>query len=214
MAALSDAVVIGIVIILIFSAASYYLYSRMMQTETKLGLIENILLNLKMATEASLFSSMNDMPVISRHIEVDAEESSPMDENDLQQMIDEVHETNVEVKEVSVTSQTPSPTPQDQPTKLHVVKDADGNSKVHLGFESMSWKELGVEAKKRNITGVSHMNRRKLIEILNKKDGVTTTSDAGSLSLWAQQEGEPNENDQPEPASIHDNHPEGSSLVT
>lgn len=218
MAALSDAVVIGIVIVLIFSAASYYLYSRMMQTETKLGLIENILLNLKMATEASLFSSMNETPVITRHVaveEVENQEASPMDENDVQQMIDDVHrtevhrtevhrtETETEVKEVSVQPSESKPVSQ---AKLLVVKDTDGNSKVHLGFESMSWKELCGEAKKRNITGVSHMNRRKVIELLNKKEGIATDS-AAPLSAWTQQEAEGSE-----PSSIHDNLPEGSAI--
>lgn len=213
MAALSDAVVIGIVIVLIFSAASYYLYSRMMQTETKLGLIENILLNLKMATEASLFSSMNETPVITRHVsveEVENQEASPMDENDVQQMIDDVHRTEVnrtetEVKEVSVQPSESKPVSQ---AKLLVVKDTEGNSKVHLGFESMSWKELCGEAKKRNITGVSHMNRRKVIELLNKKEGITTDS-AAPLSAWTQQEAE---GSPVEPSSIHDNLPEGSAL--
>jgi hypothetical protein len=168
-----------------------------------------------MATEASLFSSMNETPVLTRHVsveEVDNQEASPMDENDVQQMIDEVHRTEVdahqEVKEVSVQpSQEPKVSNQ---AKLLVVKDNEGNSKVHLGFESMSWKELCSEAKKRNITGVSHMNRRKVIELLNKKEGITTDS-AAPLSTWTQQEAE---GSLVEPSSIHDNLPEGSPLET
>jgi hypothetical protein len=134
-----------------------------------------------------------------------------MDENDVQQMIDDVHRTEVhrtesetEVKEVSVQpSQEPKVSNQ---AKLLVVKDNEGNSKVHLGFESMSWKELCGEAKKRNITGVSHMNRRKVIELLNKKEGIVTDS-AAPLSAWTQQEAEGSE-----PSSIHDNLPEGSAI--
>jgi hypothetical protein len=42
----SDGVVIGIVLGLIFAAVSYYLYSRIGQLERKVGLMENILLDL------------------------------------------------------------------------------------------------------------------------------------------------------------------------
>jgi hypothetical protein len=53
----SDGVVIGIVLGLIFAAVSYYLYSRMGQLERKVGLMENILLDLKVTTEQALMSA-------------------------------------------------------------------------------------------------------------------------------------------------------------
>jgi hypothetical protein len=59
----------------------------------------------------------------------------------------------------------------------NTVKEDDASRKVHIGFESMSWKELCAEAKKRGITGVSHMNRKKLADILNKKEGSVVSSD-------------------------------------
>jgi hypothetical protein len=54
MAGLSDSLTIGILLILVFGAVSFYLYSRMGQNEKRLGLLENLLLTLKMSTEASL----------------------------------------------------------------------------------------------------------------------------------------------------------------
>ena len=56
MAAISDAVVIGIVLGLVFGAVCYYLFSRMTQLERKVGLMENILLDLKVTTEQTLLS--------------------------------------------------------------------------------------------------------------------------------------------------------------
>jgi len=53
----SDGVVIGIVLGLIFAAVSYYLYSRTGQLERKVGLMENILLDLKVTTEQALMSA-------------------------------------------------------------------------------------------------------------------------------------------------------------
>jgi hypothetical protein len=77
-------------------------------------------------------------------------------------------------------------------TQFHVLKDSEGGTKLHIGFESMSWKELCAEGKKRGVTGMSHMNRKKLIDILNKKEGVSTVgsmqnSDSASLSSWTNQ---------------------------
>lgn len=198
MAALSDAVVIGVVLTLVFAAVAYYLYSRMVQAETKLGLVESILLNLKMATEASLFMSMTEpapqQPPMRVHrvqqVEEVEEEQATADE--MQKMINEAHATigQVETKEVEFVPSSSQNSVSGQ-TTLRVVKDDDGNSKVHIGFESMSWKELCAEGKKRGVTGMSHMNRRKLIDILNKKEGIVgspkadTNGETASLTNWA-----------------------------
>jgi hypothetical protein len=52
---LGDSLTVGIVLTLIFGAVCFYLYSRMGQNEKRVGLLENLLLSLKMSTEASLF---------------------------------------------------------------------------------------------------------------------------------------------------------------
>jgi len=54
---ISDGVVIGVVLGLIFAAVSYYLYSRIGQLERKVGLMENILLDLKVTTEQTLMAA-------------------------------------------------------------------------------------------------------------------------------------------------------------
>jgi hypothetical protein len=202
MPSLSDAVVIGIVLTLIFTAVSYYLYSRMVQSESKLGLIESILLNLKMATEASLFMSMSEPPPQPPPMRVHKMASVPESDSsssDLQEMINEAQEN------VMSNIQEENKVDGSEHVALHVVKDDDGSRKVHIGFESMSWKELCAEAKKRSITGVSHMNRKKLIDILNKKEGSVADSET------------PEQNQEPELvgtdlASIHDFPENGSPL--
>ena len=54
MSALGDSLTVGILLTLIFGAVCFYLYSRLGQTEKRLGLLETLLLSLKMSTEASL----------------------------------------------------------------------------------------------------------------------------------------------------------------
>ena len=45
-AGLSDSLTIGVLLILVFGAVSFYLYSRMSQTERRVGLLENLLMDL------------------------------------------------------------------------------------------------------------------------------------------------------------------------
>ena len=54
MATLSDAVVIGIVLTLVFSAAIYYVFTLFQQLEVKVNLLNNIILDLKKTNEASM----------------------------------------------------------------------------------------------------------------------------------------------------------------
>jgi hypothetical protein len=215
MPALSDAVVIGTVLTLVFAAVAYYLYSRIIQNESKLSLMESILLNLKMATEATLlsgsredipapimnnnhpsFSFSDEMPNTTMSQEQHVSSSSSLSSSSSSSNHEEpIHETQdlyknilesahqtVESKDV-VVNDVPSSSYKIEGTPIHVTKDTDGNSKVHIGFESMSWKELCAEAKKRNITGTSHLNRRKLIDILNKREGITTSDDKQSPQM-------------------------------
>ncbi len=201
MPTLSDAVVIGTVLTLVFTAVAYYLYSRITQVESKVGLLESILLNLKMATEATLLAGSREEPPMPMQapriamtemlgssideIEV-SQQARPQEDQDAavyQSILDQAHQATppTEMKEVHVVQPRPqsvsiSSGSSGSAPALHVTKDEDGNSRVHIGFESMSWKELCAEGKKRGITGMSHMNRKKLIAILNEKEGIKPTT--------------------------------------
>ncbi len=202
MPTLSDAVVIGTVLTLVFAAVAYYLYSRITQVESKVGLLESILLNLKMATEATLLAGSREEPPMPMQasriamtemlgstideIEMSQQQPPPQEDQDAavyQSILDQAHQAapSSEMKEVHVVQPRPqsvsiSSGSSGGPPALHVTKDEDGNSRVHIGFESMSWKELCAEGKKRGITGMSHMNRKKLIAILNEKEGIKPTT--------------------------------------
>jgi len=52
----SDTLTVGIILLLLFGAICFYLYSRIIQGEKKISLLENILLDLKVATESSMLN--------------------------------------------------------------------------------------------------------------------------------------------------------------
>jgi hypothetical protein len=51
---LNDSLVVGVLLTVVFGAVCFYLYSRLTQNEKRVNLLENLLLDLKMSTEAQL----------------------------------------------------------------------------------------------------------------------------------------------------------------
>jgi len=156
-AAVSDAIIIGSVLMMVFGALFYYLYSRVLHNEKRMSVMENILLDIKMATD-TVFSMPQD------HIH-----SEPLQEIN-------------EYVPVAATA-TVTPTVDEAPTQEPVEQ----KTVVSINYESMNIKELQQEARNRSIPGVSGLRRKELIEQLRKSDGNTTTTETtvqgGSVSL-------------------------------
>ena len=149
----NDSVIIGSVLVLVFGALFYYLYSRLQYSEKRVNVMETILLDLKTASE-TYFTSSSDTPC-EEHLESSEPEPVIADE-----VFAAVGEDNI--TPTTTTDETTTPT-----------------QKVTLNYESMNIKELQAEARTRNISGVSGMRRKELIENLRKSDdGSATTLDS------------------------------------
>jgi hypothetical protein len=143
----NDSVIIGSVLVLVFGALFYYLYSRLQYSEKRVNVMETILLDLKTASE-TYFTSSADMPS-EEHFESSQPEPVVADET-----FAAVEEENTNTTTTATADTTTSTTTQ----------------KVTLNYESMNIKELQAEARTRNISGVSGMRRKELIENLRKSD--------------------------------------------
>jgi len=171
----NDAVVIGTVLGLVFGAVVYYLYTRILQTERKMGLMENILLDLKVTTEQSLLAASNSQQY--RHDESDTSDN----------------ETSNEMRELTVSPVSRSPrsnSHRDSPVmtlereeekqednEVELEEKADDEeepfvpaSKMNANYEALTYKELIVDARKRKIIGYSHMSKAVLCEALRRQD--------------------------------------------
>jgi hypothetical protein len=197
MAAISDAVVIGIVLGLVFGAVCYYLYSRMTQLERKVGLMENILLDLKVTTEQTLlsvteppdglqhsnhgmqYSEMNDSEEKEHTLMLsgsasgfDSDSGAEMDSNSNSESRD------VFVEQVSRVRSSPS--------SVQVEK-----SNVTVNYEAMTYKELTSLAKQNGVTGIRNLSKAQVIEALRRHNGSSGSSGNSSspqqmeLSSWA-----------------------------
>jgi len=154
MAGLSDSVIVGILLLLVFGAAAFYLYSRMSQNEKRLSLLENLLLTLKISTEASLGpDTVEGLPVESQADAVNEEEYANM------------------------LKATPAPAPASPQAKAQPSTQTDAEAEellrsievpskteVNANYESMTLKELQALARERGIPSSSR--KKELIESL------------------------------------------------
>jgi hypothetical protein len=196
MAAISDAVVIGIVLGLVFAAVCYYLYTIVSQLERKVSLMENILLDLKVTTEQTLLSSTDYMPSLQQqHQEEDTfdrEESyqmsmehvtlSSQDEQTLDQDYLDKDSREVQLDQVSTRS-------KESTKQVKVERDSEKFS-VSMNYEAMTYKELVALAKQHSVSGIRNLSKAQLIEAIRRHVGsggsnVQQETKQMELSNWA-----------------------------
>jgi hypothetical protein len=184
MAGLNDTLTLGLILVLLFGAASLYLYTRIQQCEQKLNLVESILLDIKMSAELQGYP---EPPAIKRvEIVPPSTKASPfvsMDEQELYQgALDEALDVDVDgdVEEITALETiVAAPLEQEQQEQ-----QSQPQSKVTTNFESMTLAELKGIAKQRGISGISSMKRSQLLEALKPKG---PPADGGILSALAEQ---------------------------
>ena len=152
---ISDAIVIGVVLGLVFAAIAYYLYSRNTQLERKVGLMENILLDLKVTTEQALISAT----------EAPEGSSAPSHHwNSSEQQRDEYIPASEEgAKQVNVETPRTS-----KPSAQTVVVERERESSPN--YEAMTYKQLMAVAKEKGVTGTRNVSKAHLIELIRNND--------------------------------------------
>jgi hypothetical protein len=165
---LGDSLTVGIVLALIFGAVCFYLYSRMSQNEKRVGLLENLLLSLKMSTEASLFGPDMVEPTSS---------PAPLSSTDVEEVTEETYADML--KGMGSTAAAPAPaapasavTPEesvsDEKAAEEMLRSLD-TRKMDANYESMSLKELQALAKQRGLAGSGQLRKRELIDTLKRQ---------------------------------------------
>ena len=164
---LSDALTIGMILALVFGALCFYLYSRITQVEKRVGLTENILLDLKMATENTLMSMSHQSGGHDQGQDQDQEqygrvepisEPTPLDKNEIENINDEDF-----YKSVLQQAQSEAPLVSSTTT-------APNASGMEVNYESMSLKELKALVKERNVPTTKEMNKKDYILALKRND--------------------------------------------
>ena len=159
---LSESATIAILLLLIFGAVSFYLYSRVNYTEKRMSLMENMLLDIKM----SLDSMHKEEPEYSPEpvgaptpLEPEEGEVLPEEEN--------------YYKEVLETAEVPS--------SASASAAAPALSSVSVNYESMTKDELITLAEKRGIKLGKRPGRKDLISALRKGEEVNGSASGSEL---------------------------------
>jgi hypothetical protein len=184
MAGLNDTLTLGLILVLLFGAASLYLYTRVQQCEQKLNLVESILLDIKMSAELQGYPEPPQLPP-KRQEEPVARPPSPkpgpftsLEEQELYKdaISEALEENTVEAEEI--------PAEEFSHLEQTTVEVSTAQPKLNTNYESMTLAELKALAKQRGITGSSSMKRSQILEALKPK---SVPADGGILSALAEQ---------------------------
>ena len=181
MTGLTDSVTIGIVLALIFGAVAFYLYSRLSQNEKRVGLLENLLMTLKLSTEASLLGPDYVEP-ISNPAALDTDDVEEVAEGEYEDLLKGLGEhSHMQKRPPTPVTAEPeedmtallrsmdSPmTVSSTPAVASEPPQAAQRQTMNANYESMSLKDLNALAKERGITGVAN-RKRDIIESLKKQ---------------------------------------------
>ena len=184
MAGLSDSLTIGILLILVFGAVTFYLYSRLTQTDKRLSLMENVLLTLKMSTEASMMGPDSVEPV-SMPSPLQAEDVDEVDEEQYAEMLKRSAGPSASASASAEAEAAAEELLRSIPTPLTEAAAGDAARlegagaeptnvrKMDANYESMSLKELQALAKSRGLAGVTKLTKkRELIDYLKRAGAV------------------------------------------
>jgi hypothetical protein len=187
MSSLSDTLTVGLVLILLFGSACLYLYTRIQQTETKINLLESILLDLKMTNELKSYpplpvpamtvseAEFSDLQVPVPASKPRSRESSvteggvrPFSDDD--ESDDIITQMKYDTDHSSDGNEVSQHVPAVQQVDLAEPISHQETLHVSPSYDSMTAKELQALAKQRNISGTSGLRRAQLIDMLKQYD--------------------------------------------
>jgi hypothetical protein len=157
---LSDSLTVGLVLALVFGALIFYLYTRIGQIEKRVSLTENILLDLKMATENTLMAMSSPSAHFVEH-EVERVEPISAPEPIEKEAIEEVNEEDFYK---NVLEQA-----QNKTSDIPVQHESIQGLKMDANYEAMTLKELKDEAKRRGVKVGANPHKKDVIDALKKQ---------------------------------------------
>lgn len=166
---LSESATVGILLLLIFGAVSFYLYSRVNYAEKRMSLMENMLLDIKMGLETMNKGEPEFVPE-----PIGAPE--PMGSNETEALPEEENYYQ------SVLQQAATHEQKEETTMMEVETVQDEKPVVSANYESMTKDDLISLAEKRGAKVGKRPGRKDLIAALKKLDESKSVEVGGAPS--------------------------------
>lgn len=169
---LSDSLTIGLVLALVFGALFFYIYSRIGQVEKRVSLTENILLDLKMATENTLMAmhagghgeDENDHVHTPTDVQIHPISApQPIEHEEVEQIPDEDFYKSVLNGVQTTATETTGVGSEEN------ISGSEKSTRVEANYESMTLKELKALAKQRGVNTGSATHKKDFIDALKRQ---------------------------------------------
>ena len=160
MALLNDSVTVGILLVMIFGSVSFYMYTRLVQNEKRVSLLENLLLSLKMNTEASfmgsdMFSGPETVSPVSAPSPLKEEDVDTIDEEKYAEMLKGIPTEVASASASASASSDAEASPSEGP-------------KMNANYEAMTLKELQALGRQNGVA-VHGLKKKEIIDSLKRK---------------------------------------------
>ena len=171
---LSESATIGVLLLLIFGAVSFYLYSRINYTEKRMSLMENMLLDIKMGIETMNKEEPEYVPEpVGAPTPMQGEEAEalPEEETYYQSVLQKAQTEAEALPQVTEVTSTEASTTEVRATVTPSVTP---------NYESMSKDDLIALAEKRGVKLGKRPGRKDLIAALRKLEDVSAAPVSGA----------------------------------
>ena len=176
MAGLSDSLTIGTLLFLVFGAICFYLYSRLGQTEKRLGLLENLLLTLKMSTEASMLGP-DLIEALSNPSPLQASDVDGVEEEEYAHLLKTVSSS------ASASAAAPAKDLSEEAEAEQLLRSMSvDKDSVNVNYESMTLKEVRALASERGLPSTL-TKKKEIIDALKRGLSSSSSSSLGPVTV-------------------------------
>jgi len=174
MSLLSESLTIGLLLTLVFGALFFYLYSRVTYAEKRVGLMENILIDIKMKEEQHHMH----LPNVPSHMTFNDAASNSINVPFNMPPVAEEHNVPQEIQVEELA--TPVEELQDKELysevldNVEVLEEKTQKTDVGVNYEAMTKEELIEIAKKKGLRVSNRPGREKLLQIIRQSEGLVS----------------------------------------
>lgn len=165
MSILSESLTIGLLLTLVFGALFFYVYSRVSYVEKRVGLIENILIDIQIKQDQQPVQMLPIRPpsITFHNASVQMEEN----QTDLNEQVPEDEYTDILEQAHASVDLSENTIPLDTEVSNELPK-------LSVNYESMSKEELLEVAKKKGIRVSNRPGREKLLQLIRGNEQMNT----------------------------------------